>query len=208
MKCDKRLAGARCHREQTALPACEHRFEGSLDCDTLVVARVLDSPVRISKLAGEWAEEELRGTVVADALPRPEANPCLRRRWEGREIGLRAGVKVVLDDAFPVSRVGEREIEQLRVPHRLLETVGRQPVLALGLDNGDGEARSNLEQVVGAKWVTPPMLAANDNDPAVSDRVLLDDLLGGPEGSGETGNDVVAAGLCLERPKCAHQLGS
>ena len=121
------------------------------------------------------------------------------------EIGLGAGVEVVLDDPLAVRRVGEREVEQLRVAHALLKTVGRKPVLALRLDDGDREAGSDLEQVVRPERIAAPVLAAHDDDAPVGDRVLLDDLVRGPASVVEPGDDVVPAGLCLEGAEGRHR---
>lgn len=192
-------------RQQCALATCENGLERALDRDALVVPGLLDGAVRISKLASEGAENELRRTVVADALPGSEAGPRLRRRGKRRKFSLGASVEVVLNDAFAVCRVGEREVEQLRVPHRLLKTVGRKPVLALGLHDGDRETRSALEQVVSAKRIATPVFSACDDDAAMADRILLDDLIRGPAGVLQSRDDVVPAGLFLERAESGHR---
>src|SRR5205807_2110245 len=106
--------------------------------------------------------------------------------------------------SLAVGRVGEREIEQLRVAHTLLKTVGREPVLALRLYDADREARGYLEQVVGAERIPAPVLAAHHDDAPVGYRVLLDDLIRRPASIVQPRHDVVAAGLRFQRAKRAH----
>lgn len=110
----------------------------------------------------------------------------------------------MLDDSLAVRRIGEREVEQLGVPHSLLETTGGKPVLALRLDDPDGEPGSDLEQVVRPEGVAAPVFAAHHDDAPVCDRVLLGDLIRGPARVVKPRDDVVPAGLYLERAESRH----
>ncbi len=110
----------------------------------------------------------------------------------------------MLDDPLAVRRVREREVEQLGVAHALLQTIRWKPVLALRLDDCHGEAGRDLEQVVRAERVATAVPAPDDNDAAVRDRVLLDDLIRGPASVVQPRDYVVTAGLRLEWAERGH----
>jgi hypothetical protein len=100
-----------------------------------------------------------------------------------------------LDDFLAVGAVGEFEVEDFRIFLGLLEPFAGRFVDGLGLDHGDGEIAGQAEPVVGPLLFQAANLLGGGHDPAVGEGMLLLDLVVGPAGRIELGQDVDAAGI-------------
>lgn len=105
----------------------------------------------------------------------------------------------MLDDSVSVSRVGESEIEDLGVGHRLLEAVPGQLVVGLRFDDRDWEVRLVGEEIVRLLARTAAVLPANRNDAAVGELLLFADLVVRPARLVEFWQDIPPAGIGFVR---------
>ena len=189
------LARAGRHRhEQTALTG-QDGLHHAVDRDLLVVALALADRV----IEGR---EQLIGLGVAQAGLRPVAAPEIVGRRIVRSGALEPGEEVELDDLLPVGRVRELQPEHRRVVLRLLETVGRNLVGGLGLDDGEREVARVAQQVVHALgWPADEPLARRHDAP-VGDRALLGNRvrLDLPARSLQLGDDELSTGVSFVHP--------
>jgi len=113
------------------------------------------------------------------------------------------GKKVELDDFLPVSRVRELEPEHRRVVLRLLEAVGRQPIVGFGLDHREREVARVAQQVIDTLGWPADEALARRHDAPVSDGALLGDRvrLGLPAGGLEFGDDELSTGVGFVHPQ-------
>ena len=90
-------------------------------------------------------------------------------------LGARAGA-VVEDEAVAVGGEDKRDVERRGVFEGLLHAVADAVVVVLGLDEGDGDVRLVVEDVVGALGLAAgDQLAAND-DAALGEADFFADL--------------------------------
>ena len=80
------------------------------------------------------------------------------------------------DEAVAVGGEDKRNIERLGVVERLLHAVADAVVVVLGLDDGDGDVRLVVEDVVGALRLAARDELAADDDAALGEADLLADL--------------------------------
>ena len=169
------LAGARRHDEQRAPISARYGLDGRLDGVALVVARFLASVVVVERMAGK------RVGLVGQALVGAVAVPEVVRGGELIEAdlslnGVRVARAVVEDEAGPVAREDERDVEGLGVVEGLLHPAADRLVRTLGLDDREGKVGLVGQQVVRAlPGAALGRLAAN-RDPACRERVLAPDL--------------------------------
>ena len=106
---------------------------------------------------------------------------------------------VVLEEGVAVGAVGERDVERLGVLERLLHAVADGVVVVLGLDDGERDVRLVEEDVVGLLRLAPRDGLAADDDPALGEVVLLEDLASsGPTcGRHDRGGDELGADVGL-----------
>jgi len=189
------LSRAGRHRHEQAAPAGQDRLYHAVDRDLLVVALALaDHMVE--------GREQLTGLGVAEAGCPPVAAPEVFGRRIVRPAPLAPGEEVELEDLLPVGRVGELEPEHRRVVLRLLEAVGRQLVVGLGLDDRQWEVARVAQQVVDALgWPADEPLARRHDAP-IGDRPLLGDRvrLGLPARGLQLGDDELPAGVGFVHP--------
>jgi hypothetical protein len=79
----------------------------------------------------------------------------------------------VFEEAVPVRAVGERDVQHLGVPKRLLHAVADGVVVVLGLDDRDREIGLVEEDVVRPLGRTPADQLATHDHPAVGEAHLL-----------------------------------
>ncbi|HEY3170492.1 MAG TPA: hypothetical protein VGK08_05770 [Thermoanaerobaculia bacterium] len=101
----------------------------------------------------------------------------------------------MLDDSVAVGRVGKPQVQDLRVGHRLLQSVAGQLVVSLRFDDRDWKVRLVGEKVVGLLARTAAMFPTHRNDPTVREVLLLADLVVGPACFVEPWQDIPTASI-------------
>ena len=92
-------------------------MHGSIDGDVLIVAGGLSGEMIIGR------EQSVRCGRIFQSFAYAQALPEFIRRRECFEMPLLASEKVELDNAMPIGRIGEFEIENRGIFLRLLQTV-------------------------------------------------------------------------------------
>ena len=170
------LAGAGGHDEQDAVLALGDGFDGRVDGDALVVARLLAAAV---------VEVVLEDDLLPASGARPfQARYCAqscsgRREGVERQLGFRLAAlagAVVEQEAVAVGGEDEGDVEGRGVLERLLHAVADGVVVVLGLDEGDGDVRLVVEDVVGALGLAAGDQLAADDDAALGEADLLANL--------------------------------
>src|SRR5262249_200130 len=122
-------------------------------------------------------KKSLRGGVLAEtaagAITVPEFVWCgeiLSNLFESRH-------EVELDDLLTVGRIREAEPEHLAIPPRLLQTIARDLVRRLCVEERKGKiSRVGKEIIYAFRWSADEALT-DRNDPSVGDRSLLRDRM-------------------------------
>ncbi len=186
---DEGLAGAGGHGEEHALLATQNGGKRAIHGDLLVVARNLagfdvgrsqELPFPIRRFQAEGAFEP---------------GPKVGGRRQFGEGGFLALQEVELDDAFAVGGVGKLEVEHLRVFLGLLQAGGGRFVQRLGFDHGQHGAGWMAQKVIRALGSFAPNFVAGDHDAAIGEGALFENLLVGPAGGVELGQDELPAGV-------------
>lgn len=173
------LPGAGGHEQQDPPAPRGDRLECTVHGDGLVPAGSDHVAVDVDALAVERLSDE-RGSVGVEPVPRLEGGPQLGRRGERVDVAFGACGQVVLDDAPPVGRVRDSDVELLGVAESLAHAVAGSEILPLRLHDGHRYAGDRLEDVVDAP-VTEVLADPPGGEHALGPHPVLGvDLVGRP----------------------------
>ena len=101
----------------------------------------------------------------------------------------------MLDDPVPVGGVGEAQLEELGIVHRLLQSVRKVPIPGLGLDHGDREVETVSKDIIRTLAGAARVAVADGDDPACREADLFLDLFVRPARAVKPGYHVSSAGI-------------
>lgn len=151
-------------------------FDAAVDGVDLVIARSLAAAVVVV-----WRLDGRALFAAGDALPAAIALPEFLRAGElvERKFPLdRCALpgSVVHQKSVAVAAEGERRVKRLGIAQRLLHAVAERVLVVLGLDHGDGQVGSEVEDVVRALLLAPAVQLAAHDDATFGEADLFPDL--------------------------------
>ena len=170
------LAGAGGHDEQDAVLALGDGLDGLVDGDALVVARLLAAAVVEVVLKNDPLP--VRGRILSMHGTCAQSASGVESASRGSSVSVRSlwPVRSWNRKASPFDEKTKGNIEGAGVFERLLHAVADGVVVVLGLDQGDGDVRLVVEDVVGALGLAARDQLAANNDPAFGKADLLANL--------------------------------
>jgi Asp-tRNA(Asn)/Glu-tRNA(Gln) amidotransferase A subunit family amidase len=126
-----------------------------------------------------------------------QPRPQLIRRGECLQAAFLPGDEIMLDNALAIRRIRKLDSQHLAVPDRLLQAIGGQLVLGLGLDDGHRIVSLEVQDIVGLAALLVRMLAPERHNPAWRNHSLLGDEVVRPAGGVQFGDNVGSTGICF-----------
>jgi hypothetical protein len=191
------FAGAGGHDQEDAVLALGDGLNGGIYGIALVVAGGLAT--RVVKVILEDDLFSLGGQALPGAIPGPKV---LRRGEVGeREVRFLVGAcvgAVVEDEGIAIGGKNEGDIESRGIFQSLLHPRADAVVVVLGLDQGDGNVRLVIEDVIGPLGLAAGDELAAHDDPALGEADFLADLREQvPAGRLDGGGDELRADVAL-----------